>query len=265
MLLNQSASSVTRQIVILFIMHHHIAVVLLVLVLGAHQSQQCHFEQIIDITNQYFAVMDKADDDAPISTPAEVSAALAVFDGMLQLVGIDGDVPWILNTIYVLISQKGSRLLNYVHYTLYTMDYYFYNTFLPEIRGVVGPFVYDAQIAAALVRYEQNLGKRNEFLINLCDNTLSNESSFLQQIASVILDINKRAVAQVQSGNYDVSAFEAEIKAYQSFLNVKGTEIAQGLDDFYGDSLKPLLDECMQISIGVQQRCIELLMTRCTV
>lgn len=235
--------------------------VLIILLLRATNSQSFCFEpqQIIDITTKYVLTIRVFDDQVPISTSQVAIAVLATFDGMLALVGIDGDLTWVKDTIDVLINQKGLKLYNYIRRQIKSLDQYFYTTFLPSLRDAIGPCVNDVHIVAAIDQHVQTITKTDQIVLNGIAELISSANNFFQLTASVILDINRRAIEQVHSGNYDLSAFDAETKALRAFLGVKCAEITKEQDDRYEQVLQSLFREIMQISIVIQQRCIALL------
>lgn len=232
----------------------------MLLVLGIHLStQQSNTQDILRITIKYFDFLQKTHYNGPFLIADEANDLLIILDRMLELVGIDGDVPWILDTLHTIVTQKSLRIPNYVAKVGGLFDDYLHHKFLPAIRRAVEPFGCDAQIAAALQQYEQNYQQRTTSTQQSFANTLIVSSSFFANVSSVLLDINRRAVLHVQSGNEDLSAFEAEVIWYQSYLDDKAIDLAQSIDDAYDTLTLPFLQQFWQISTGLQRRYSELL------
>lgn len=177
---------------------------------------------------------------------------------MVDLIGIDGDIPWAISTLDTLINHKSKFFENFVTYVNNTVDNYFYNHFMPEMRRALSAYFYDSQIQIGLDELVQNRNQREKYAIDYLTKLASDLSLIYKLYGRLVVDINQRAIKARQSGQHDLSTFYDELKNLKGFTAKAVASWAQEEDDNFGTGIQDFLIKFMAIVVELQQRSIAL-------
>lgn len=238
----------------------YIVISFVILAFGASVSvQQCDPNQITELTNNYYALLQYYEDNQPVTLSELSVSAQKIFNELLNMVGLAGDIPWTLDVLGSLLHDKGYRQREYIHYVSDTLKQYFDNVYMPAIRNAVGQFLWDPQIQSLLYQMLQNWNERLKYVEQKVKDLDDEDNLLFDLVKPIILDISQRALAARTAGQRDLSAFESEMKGFQASQAVKLAAYTKDRDDSFGDGVQELIGKFMVIVNALKQRCLYLL------
>lgn len=231
-----------------------------ILAIGASVTvQQCNPNEITESTNNYFAFLQSFDNSMPTTLYEQSVSAQHLFNEMVNVLGIAGDIPWAVDVLRDLLNGKATRLQDYLTLINVNDKQYFYNVYLPAIRVALGKFQWDPEIQSFLYQMLQNRDQRLKYADDHVANLNKEQNILFDFVTTVILDINRRAVAARNSGQMDLSAYEYELKALQNSMAAKLAVYTTSTDNTFNNGLKTFILKLLVIVNAIKERCLQLL------
>lgn len=241
---------------------HYIAIIVLLHGFATKLSvqQQCAVgpSYINQITNAYLDVLKTAEDNTPISLTMDTNAGQQIFAQMVNMMGVDGDMPWALDVLDSLLQTKAKRLYNYELYILPFIRDYFANNYMPALRNALSEFAWDPLLQFLVNQVVQGGAQRLAYSVDYLKVAAYKVNVIFEQLARVVIDINRRAIAARMSGQMDLSAIEAELKTLQVNTYSRLAVWTKYEDDTFDSTMQGLVAQFVALVNAIEKRYWEL-------
>lgn len=199
----------------------------------------------------------------PLTLGQQAHAIVQTFQGMVNVTGVDGDIPWAVGVIDTLIHSKATSTPNYFSHVVGVVKNHFFNIYVPAIRNALSPFFWDPQIQSYFDKLSHIFDDLSAFSTNFFTTFDARNEVIFKLVMNIPLDINERAVAARNNGQTDLSAFKSEMTAFLVWLESSSVAYNDYSDDSVDDYLQKYIAGTMVIIANTNQRCYELLQHRC--